>query len=557
MSQRSDCVVVGYAEGTGALGDLALAAEQPRGDLPPPIRSLLRTTVSLDGACAGYLDALSAARRAGGHGSGAYTVSELPSLGTLYLANYLEERGHRASFVNSFTFERDELAALLARGTRSVAITTTFYMAPAPVIEIVRFVRAHAPEVPIVVGGPLIDNACRAAAGAAPDRLFDRLGADVYIWEAQGEATLAAVVSALARGAPPDGLPNVYTRAGGSWRMERRWPENNDLDGCAVRWKRFSPAELGPTVSTRTARSCAFECAFCDYPARAGALALADVSTVERELEELAGLGVRRVAFIDDTFNVPAKRFRVLLEMMVRRDFGIEWFSYFRCGHARDESVYDLMVASGCRGVLLGIESGDDGVLASMDKRASTEAYRSGLEQLRRRGIFTHASFVVGFPGETDETVSRTIDFIDETRPDTFAVNHWYYLHSTPVHRRAAEFGLTGEGHTWSHRTMDSAGALEAADRIFESVRGSAWMPVADLDFWGVPYLLGKGMTPAEVVTFLELARPLTLAARTGGPPAAPAAGAQATAEEEFRTFCAGLALEPARYDVEGSRDDR
>lgn len=551
LTNRIDCVLIGYSETDTSREDLALALELPDDDLPPPIRSLLRTTISLSGDHHAYLEGLSAARTEAGVGDGVLTVSELPSLGTLYLANYLETHGHPAAFVNSFTYEREELARLLASHPRSVAITTTFYLAPAPVIEIVRYVRSVDPSVPIIVGGPLVDNYCRAGRGPTLDRVLDLMGADIYVWESQGEATLNSVVTALTLATDVAAVPNVLTRDSTGWRLSTRRPEANNLDDCSVRWSRFASAGIGSTVSTRTARSCAFSCAFCDYPERAGGLALAAIATVEHELEELAAMGVRRVAFIDDTFNVPMRRFKELLRMLVRRDFGIEWFSYFRCGHAKEPSVYDLMYESGCRGVLLGIESGDNRVLAAMDKRATVEDYQFGIEQLRSRGIFTHASFVVGFPGENDETLGNTIDFLNSTRPDTFAVNHWYYLHTTPIHRRAADYDLVGQGYTWSHSTMNSRQALDAADRIYTEVDGSAWMPVTGLDFWGVPYLLGKGMSAAEIVQFLELAKPLTVAS-------ASRMGLRrlAEAEREFRTFCAGLDLAPARYhdDVRSQR---
>ena len=540
----NDCVIIGYHETELSADEPSLVVED-EGDLPVPVRNLRRSQLSIDGGFQSYLDALAYVRRDGQAESCAYTVAELPSLGTVYLANYLRSHGHSADFVNSFTFEQDRLAELLGDGPRSVAITTTFYMVPAPVIDIVRFVRERAPGVPIIVGGPLVDNNCRAHEHDVEhlQRFFDRVGADIYVWESQGEAALEAVVAALKAGGDATGIPNVFTRSGRAWTMSGRRPENNDLDECVVRWASFDPEVLGPTLSTRTARSCAFKCAFCDYPERAGGLTLASVDTVERELEELARMGVRRVAFIDDTFNVPTRRFKELCRMMVRRDFGIEWFSYFRCGHAREPEVYDLMHAAGCRGVLLGIESADDQVLRNMDKRATRAAYSYGIEQLRRRGIFVHASLVIGFPGETPDTVRRTIDFLDETGPDTFACNHWYYLHSTPVHHRAAEFDLRGKGYKWSHRTMDSRRAMEAADEIFASVTGAAWMPVTGLDFWGVPYMLGKGMTHAEIVRFLELAKPLTASRVARSSSTAVAAG-----QQQFEDFCRRLPLTAGRY---------
>ena len=92
---------------------------------------------------------------------------------------------------------------------------------------------------------------------------------------------------------------------------------------------------------------------------------------------------------------------------------------------------------------------------------------------------------------------------------------------------------------------MDSSLALDAADHIFASVREAAWMPVNGLDFWGVPYLLGKGMTAGQITEFLRLAKPLNPAARV-----APGvtAGALAQDEKRFARFCADLPLAPARY---------
>ncbi|MGL5825189.1 MAG: PhpK family radical SAM P-methyltransferase [Nocardioides sp.] len=540
-------VVVGHHETETSGAPVAPLTEPDPTELPPPLRSLLRSTVALEGRGYTYLDALSHARRAAGHDDGDYTVWELPSLGTLYLTSFLADHGLPSVHVNSFTYERPDLARLLAGDPLLVAVTTTFYMTPAPAVEVVRFLHTERPDVPVVVGGPLVDNLCRAYAGPALDRVLDRIGADIYVWESQGEATLVAVARAVSDGQSPADVPNVLTRSATGWRLSSRRPEVNDIDRHRVRWSQFPREVVGDSVSTRTARSCAFACAFCDYPSRAGALTLANLEMVEQELEELARLGVRRVTFIDDTFNVPTRRFKELCRMLVRRDFGIEWFSYFRCGHARTREMYDLMYDSGCRGVLLGIESGDDSVLASMDKRATTADYRFGIEQLRERGIFTHASFVIGFPGETEQTVDNTIRFIEDTGPDTFTVNHWYYLDNTPVHARAGSLGLNGAGHTWSHATMNSAQALDAADRVFHNVRAAAWMPVTGLDFWGVPYLLSKGMSRDQVVQLLRLARPLT-AGLVAEDPISGRPVDTAAATKAFVDFCADLPIQPARY---------
>jgi radical SAM PhpK family P-methyltransferase len=557
-----DCIVVGYHESEVASEELAEDLFETTSDIPAPIRGILRSRLRIDGQLHFYLDALSYLRHKsnikGELKDSAYDVAEVPNLGTLYLVNYLRKRGHSADFVNCFTHEGDKLAQLLAEGPLAVAITTTFYMLPAPVIDIVRFIRMHNRETKIIVGGPLIDNYGRALELPRLSGVFDRMGADLYIWDSQGESTLNEVIRAIKGRRSLSDISNVFTRSGSSWSFGGKKPESNNLNECSVDWTGFDRTELGTTVSTRTARSCAFSCAFCDYPARAGALVFADVATVERELEQLVGMGVRNVAFIDDTFNVPVLRFKELCRMMVRRAFGLEWFSYFRCGEAKEEGIYDLMADAGCKGLLLGIESGDDRILKNMDKRGTTASYRYGISQLKKRGIFTHASTVVGFPGETEESIQNTIDFLNETGPDTFTVNHWYYSHVTPIHRRAAECGLTGEGFNWSHTTMNSRQAMDAADRMFHEITTPAWMPVSGLDFWGVPYLMGKEMTTKQILTFLRLAKGTTPLGMRQGIGNVPGQSELSTFEREpanqLARFCESLSLAEARYQKSWER---
>ncbi|GCE02651.1 tRNA-2-methylthio-N(6)-dimethylallyladenosine synthase [Embleya hyalina] len=458
-----------------------------------------------------YMDVINMyANRAGVGGTDAnhYHVGEVPNLAAIYLTNFLLRRGLTADHVSLFTPERDRIARILAdRDPRTAAITTTFHLTPAPVIEIVRFVRAHHPETTIIVGGPLVDNLTTATADPeALSDLFDLMDADVYVRESQGEATLLRAVAALREGHSLADTPNLYLRRSDGFAFTRAQPEANSLDEVAIDWSLFSDAELGATVQTRTARSCAFKCSFCDFPARAGALALADITTVEAELRALSDRGVRNIVFIDDTFNVPPKRFTELLKMMVRNDFDFGWYSFFRCSSTRDEETFDLMAQSGCRAVFLGIESASDSILKLMNKSAKSAQYRHGIEQLKARGITTFASFVVGFPGENADTVRETIDFLNTAAPTFFRAEPWWYNHRSPIHARAAELRIFGQGYDWRHASMDIHGACDARDAIFDSVTTSTWIPSYNFDFWALPYLVGKGMEIEQAVEFHALA---------------------------------------------------
>jgi p-methyltransferase len=321
--------------------------------------------------------------------------------------------------------------------------------------------------------------------------------------DAQGEHTLVEIVRALRAGADLASVPNLVIKRNGRYERTRLVPENNPMDDVHIRWGDFADEALGATLQTRTARSCAFSCAFCSYPERAGGLALAGADAVESELDAMHALGTRQVIFIDDTFNVPLKRFKELCRLMIRRQYGFRWFSYFRCSNA-DIEAFDLMAEAGCTGVFLGIESGSPTILKNMHKAAKIEQYVSGIAELRSRGVTTFGSFILGFPGETAETVRETRDFIQSTGLDFYRTQSWYYEHGTPIAREHEKYGMEGNGFVWRHSTMESMEAMDHIDQIFLSTEGPTWLPQWSFDFWFIPYALGKGISIDQFTRFVR-----------------------------------------------------
>jgi hypothetical protein len=158
----------------------------------------------------------------------------------------------------------------------------------------------------------------------------------------------------------------------------------------------------------------------------------------------------------------------------------------------------------GCEGVFLGIESGSDLILGNMNKQARVEAYRRGIELLRKYDIMTYVSFIVGFPGETEETIRETIDFIDTARPDFFRTQLWYYDTMTPIHRQAQEFGLRNSQFEWTHRTMNARQAADWVDYFHRNIEQSVWVPQTDFDVPGVFNLLSRGWSVERVKDMIQ-----------------------------------------------------
>jgi radical SAM PhpK family P-methyltransferase len=375
-----------------------------------------------------------------------------------------------------------------------------------PVNEMVEFIREHNSTVKIVVGGPLIANHLRNNEGESLTTALKDMGADVYVTDSQGELTLSQLVDCLKNGGDLRDVPNIIYFDNGALQRNPAKLENNSLDENAVDWFAFADENLGATIQTRTARSCAFNCSFCNYPARAGKLTLASLATIEHEIDSIRALGhVKNLVFIDDTFNVPLPRFKELCRLMIEKNYGLSWFSYFRCSNA-DEEAIELMARSGCKGVFLGIESGSPTILTNMTKAATPEKYVRGMELLHKHDILTFGSFILGFPGETDATVQETVDFIRETKPDYWRTQMWYCEPGTPVDRQRQKYGIEGEGFIWSHATMDSMEAMDHIDRMFLGIKESQWLPQWSFDFWIIPYLMGKGIGKEKFKRFMTAA---------------------------------------------------
>ncbi len=494
MSKQIDCVVIGYNETPFAEYEALLRGY---GADSEAYRDLRFSFVNINDQNMNYIGLLNHVLKLanGGERKGEDELKscDIPNLAAVYLTHYLRMRGYEASYINLFQFEKDALAEYLESDPLCVAITTTFYLLNLPVNEMVGFIRERNPQTKIVVGGPLIANHLRNYHEEELTVALEDIGADIYVNESQGECTLTLIINALKNGGDLSKVPNIIYRQDGKLKGTPKLPEINSLDENFINWQTFAGEQLGQTVQTRTARSCAFSCSFCNYPERAGKLTLASLETVEKELDSLKRLGyIKNLVFIDDTFNVPLPRFKELCRLMIEKDYQFNWFSYFRCSNS-DEEAIDLLARSGCKGVFLGIESGSPTILKNMNKAATVEKYQRGMELLRQYGVLTFASFIMGFPGETEETFRESVDFIKTTKPDYYRAQLWYCEPGTPVERQREKYGIEGEGFVWSHATMESMEAMDHIDRAFLEIKESTWLPQWSFDFWTIPYLLGKG----------------------------------------------------------------
>lgn len=423
----------------------------------------------------------------------------------MYLCTYLARRDLTFDYVNLFHFEKDELREkLLGNDIATVAITTTLYVSPQPILEILSFVRKHNRTAKIIIGGPYIMNQVGMSDDSTIQNIFKYIDADFYVISPEGEHALVGIIEAVKSGSGFDAIENIAYREGAGYKITPVSAEANPLEENMIDYGLFPKEEIGEFVSLRTSKSCPFACAFCGFPERGGKYTYLGVDLIERQLDAIRDIGsVTTLTFIDDTFNVPKERFKGILRMMIRNGYDFKWNCQYRCDHG-DAEVIELMRKAGCEGVFLGIESGSDELLRSMNKTARRKDYLRAVPMLRDAGISTHANLIVGFPPETYGSVRETIRLIEETKPDFVRAQLWYCDPVTPIWKRKDEYGLEGSAFEWAHNTMDSRGACDLIDEMFLSIGDSVWLPQNGFEQWSTFYLQRKGMAPERIRAFLK-----------------------------------------------------
>jgi radical SAM PhpK family P-methyltransferase len=426
--------------------------------------------------------------------------SDLLSGAIVYLGSYLARRNFTFDYINSYKNQINEFAEKLQNDDiLTIALISTVYFTPLPIKELITFIRKYNSKVKIIIGGPYIWTQVRLLSEYDLNSTFKSINADFYVDSSQGEATLVEIIRALKNNLPIDRINNIYFKNGDQYIKTPLKSENNKLEENMVDWSLFSN-NLQKQVYVRVSLSCLFKCSFCDFPARMGKYQDLSVEYVERELNGIQQTGkVTSVRFIDDTLNIPKKRFENILRMMIRNKYSFKWSSFLRCQYV-DKEIIKLMSESGCEAVHLGIESGNAQLLKNMNKKSTIEQYEKGLQFLNEYKIISFASFVIGFPGETEDTIKDTIDFIENNKPTFYRLHLWYCSPLTPIWKEKEKYGLSKWDYNWTHNTMDAIKALELMKNMITNIKNSIYCPM-NPEY--VTFFLHQGYSLEQMKDFL------------------------------------------------------
>jgi hopanoid biosynthesis associated radical SAM protein HpnJ len=221
-----------------------------------------------------------------------------------------------------------------------------------------------------------------------------------------------------------------------------------------------------PYVSLYTGRGCRSRCTFCLWPQTIAGHAYRTRS-VENVLAEMAHAKqlfpqVREFFFDDDTFTDDRPRAEAIARGLGK--LGITWSCNAKANVP--EETLRILKDNGLRLLLVGFESGNQEILNAIRKGTRIDRARRFAEDCRRLGILLHGTFILGLPGETRETIERTIAFAKEVDPYSLQVSLAAPYPGTELHRQATEQGWlraprTPDGLVESHGFQEAVLSFE------------------------------------------------------------------------------------------------
>lgn len=230
-------------------------------------------------------------------------------------------------------------------------------------------------------------------------------------------------------------------------------------------------------VHYESVRGCPYRCSFCNYPYLFDdkVFRFRSAEQIAKDWEHYASQGAKYITCLDSLFTIPRKRLVDLCESLIAKKLDLKWICYARADDLSDLEICKIMRQAGCIQVHIGIESGNQQQLDNMNKRCTVANNQMAILNCQEVGINSFISVIIGFPGETTESVEETFDFLALTKPDMYyAALFSTRIENVPIlsKENRERFGLdTMSGSSssapyWKHETMNSVRACQLLEEF-------------------------------------------------------------------------------------------
>ncbi len=300
-------------------------------------------------------------------------------------------------------------------------------------------------QIIVIVGGP-------HPSMVGPE-VLDCLNIDIGV-KGEGERTIVELLDAIRTRKKFDGIKGII------YRKDEQIVENapreliRDLDSLSF------PHESAPEVligyheypqkaffNIYAIRGCPYNCLFCGNREVWGReMRFRSPDNVIREIKGIQKMGINYVYFNDDVFGVDKKYIFDLCNAMIIHCPKLRWTCSLHVNLV-DEQIVSLLKAAGCNRIKIGIESGNNEILKEIRKNITIEEALSACELIKKHGIELNACFMVGFPQETEDTLSETVEAMKKTKCNALVYSIFTPYPGTEAFELCREKGLIDDNY--------------------------------------------------------------------------------------------------------------
>jgi anaerobic magnesium-protoporphyrin IX monomethyl ester cyclase len=369
----------------------------------------------------------------------------MPPHGMMSIAAFLERQGIETAFIDCYArpIPHDLLVKEIVRqGADAVGFscTTSSFLEGYRIAELVK---ERIPRMPVIFGGA---HACSIG-----PPLLDSFPAIDFLVIGEGENSLYELMAAGFRNVA--GIPGIAFRENGQGRLSSVRELIADLDTLPFpAYHRLPGFPKGynlplfsypthPNTSIISSRGCPYQCSYCDRSVFSRGFRF---NSPEYIVEHLAYLhrdfGIRHVFFYDDLFTFDRSRVERFCTLMEQKRVAVTYNCIARLEHV-DSALVSLLKRSGCWQVNFGIESGDPDLLQKHRKFYALDEVGRKLQMVKDAGLRVKGLFMIGLPGESVESIRRTIDYALSLPLEEINVTKFTPFPGAPVYRTIREHG--------------------------------------------------------------------------------------------------------------------
>ncbi len=350
--------------------------------------------------------------------------STMHPIGLGYIAAVLENNGYKTRVVDMFDYEWDEVKACLKKESSDIVGISCLTNARTNSLRTAQIAKETNPETRVILGGP--------HASFMYQQILEHYPVDIIVI-GEGEVTALELIQALEDGKSLSTIQGIAYKDNGRVAVTGRRPFIQNLDSLPFPahqqfdFKRYEKEGLDvdkQLVDIITSRGCPFKCLFCSSCKFWGkSWRYRSVKNIADELELLEdNYGVDAFNFSDDIFTMRQDNVIALCKEIIERRMGITWFAQSRV-NCVSRQMLEWMKKAGCKTIAYGIESGSPKILETIDKEITIEQTVEAFRITKEVGLNADAFFMVGNPGETEETINQTCALIDKIQPHHIVVS--------------------------------------------------------------------------------------------------------------------------------------